>query len=63
MMKMVRQIDSQKFPKKGILFFIGDLEDVYKWCVFLQKSFLFYLFEILKSIFILLGLHYNAWHL
>ena len=63
MMKMMRQIDSQNLPKKGILFFIGDLEDVYKWYVYFFKSlFIFYLFEIFKSIFILLGLHYNAWH-
>ena len=63
MTKMMRQIDIQKFPKKGILFFIGDLEDVYKWYVYFFKNlFIFYLFEIFISIFILLGLHYNAWH-
>ena len=63
MMKMMGQIDSQKFLKKGILLFIGDLEDVYKWFVYFFKNlFIFYLFEIFKSIFILLGLHYNACH-
>ena len=38
MMKMMRQIDSQKFPKKGIFFFIGDLEDVYKWYAYFFKN-------------------------
>ena len=51
MMKMMRQIDSQKFPKKGILFFIGDLEDVYKWYVYFFKNHFCLSFEILKSIF------------
>ena len=43
MMKMMRQIDSQKFPKKGILFFIGDLEDVYKWYVYFFKNLSYFL--------------------
>ena len=51
MMKMRRQIDSQKFPKKGILFFIGVLEDVYKWFVYFFKNHFCLSFEILKSIF------------
>ena len=43
MMKMMKQIDSQKFPKKGILFFIGDLENVYKWYVYFFKNLSYFL--------------------
>ena len=41
--EMMRQIDSQKCPKKDIFFFIGDLEDVYKWYVYFFQNLFYFL--------------------
>ena len=33
MMKILKDVDETKFTKKGILFFVPELEDFYKWYV------------------------------
>ena len=38
LMKILKDVDETKFPKRGILFFIPELEASYKWYVNFQKS-------------------------
>ena len=31
MLKLLRMVDKQKFPKRGVLFFISEMKEYYKW--------------------------------
>ena len=38
MMKILKDVDETKLTKKGILFFVPELEDFYKWYVHFFKK-------------------------